>query len=290
MNKLFYFALALASLGLSSLLTAGDESVKEVFLSATPRSQFRAKLAQTIAKQTGEEQVSFSSSGEKSVAKAVLFSAAIPGTGQLYNGSAWKGAAFLVLEAVAIFAQFHYDSEGGKLENRFEALADGQWNEDAYWDWIAEISDRDRNDDSALREYEKATFSHFLPEKKNQQYYENIGKYNQFVFGWQDFRDDILVGQSFTLTDYKDGSYQGEKLETISPTRNDYTEIRKDSNDNFKRASTFTTITVFNHVLSALDAGITANRNNQKIRATVGMRGLLYRNEVVPALALGISW
>jgi len=290
MKMLFCFALTLTSLGSSSLLTAGGNTVKDVFCSATPRSKFRVKLAQNIARQAGEEQISFNNRGEKSVTKAVLFSAAIPGTGQLYNGSAWKGAAFLVLEAVAIFAQFHYDSEGGKLENRFEALADGQWNEDAYWDWIAEISDRDRNDDSALREYEKATFSHFLPEKKNQQYYENIGKYNQFVFGWQDFRDDILVGQSFTLTDYKDGSYQGEKLETISPTRNDYTEIRKDSNDNFKRASTFTTITVFNHVLSALDAGITANRNNQKIRATVGMRGLLYRNEVVPALALGISW
>ncbi|MCH9008871.1 hypothetical protein IIA29_12875, partial [candidate division KSB1 bacterium] len=171
MKMLFCFALTLTSLGSSSLLTAGGNTVKDVFCSATPRSKFRVKLAQNIARQAGEEQISFNNRGEKSVTKAVLFSAAIPGTGQLYNGSAWKGAAFLVLEAVAIFAHFHYDGEGDQLEDRFEALADGQWNEGAYWDWIFEISDvDDRNDDSALRKYEKATFSHFLPEKKNQQY------------------------------------------------------------------------------------------------------------------------
>lgn len=232
-------------------------------------------------------------SGQKSVSKAALLSLAIPGAGEFYGGSFLKGAAFLALEVAALYGHFHFQSRGNDLEDRFEADANSFWNEDSYWDWLSVISGIDRTEEQALRDYERQTFSHFLPENKNQQYYENIGKYDQFVVGWQDFRGNFLGNDVSRLTveDYRSGFYNGEDLTTISAQRNAYVDLRRDSNDNFKRATTMVTVVLLNHVVSALDAGLSVKRHNQRIaQAKVEIHGIMYDDKLVPALALGVTW
>ncbi len=263
--------------------TAGKQSTWQ-----TARAEFRGKLIQAIA-----EQAQSSNSGDgagKSIGKAVLFSAVVPGTGQFYSGSTIKGVAFLLVEAVALTAHFKYNSDGHDIEDIFETLADAKWDEDSYWNWMSQISPFERNNLDSLRAFERRTFSHFLPEKKNQQYYENVGKYNQFIMGWQDFREEVVGSRTFTLGDYQSNQYDGKSLLTSSETRNGYTVLRKDANDDFKRATTFTTIVLLNHVASALDAGLTLRRRNREVRAQLGMQGLRDGDKIVPALALGISW
>lgn len=236
---------------------------------------------------------------QKSIGKAVLFSAALPGSGQIYSGSYIKGIAFLVVEVAALTGHFHFQSRGNNLESQFEADANQLWSETAYWNWMSEVSSIDRSNFGtdqewidALRNYERGRFSHFLPERKNQQYYENIGKYNQFIIGWQDFREGILPaeGGTFTLDDYDNGRLNNKDLLTISPQRNAYTELRKDSNDNFKRATTLVTVALFNHLISAVDAGLTTKKLNQRIQASFNIRGMIYETEIVPVLKLGIAW
>lgn len=239
--------------------------------------------------------------GRKSVGKAVLFSAAIPGTGEIYAGSYLKGAVFLVVEAATIVGQVHFQNRGNDLESQFEANADLLWSEDAYWDWMSDVGNINRSrygsDEewlTALRVFERGRFSHFLPEEINQQYYENIGKYNQFIMGWQDFRG-LVEGDpelEFTLSEYDNGHLiNGKDLLTISQQRNSYTSRRKDANDNFKRATTMATVTLFNHVLSALDAGLTVKRHNRKVmQMNIRMQGRLYNRELIPAVTLGVTW
>lgn len=232
-------------------------------------------------------------SKQKSVSKAALLSLAIPGTGEFYGGSLLKGVAFLAVEVGALYGNFHFRNRGNDLEDQFQADANSLWNEDAYWDWLSVIGGVDRGDQQALRNFERQTFSHFLPENKNQQYYENIGKYDQFVIGWEDFRNDLPgddVSQ-FAFEDYQSGFYMGEDLTTISGQRNAYVELRRDSNDNFKKATTMVTVVLLNHVASALDAGLTVKRHNQKIlQAKVGIQGVRHNDELIAALALGVSW
>ncbi|RMF61925.1 MAG: hypothetical protein D6743_12860 [Calditrichaeota bacterium] len=292
---LMLFGVALAPNGM--LAGEGSSTGAAQVLSHSKQTEFREGLAEYFAhyraNTTEEKQLSVNVTGRKSVAKAALFSAVLPGSGEFYGGSYLKGAAFLVIEAAALFGHFHFQSRGNDLEDRFRADANRFWNEDAYWDWISVISGKDRNDLDALRAYESATFSHFLPKQKNQQYYENIGKYDQFVVGWQDFREDVLHGDvaGLTLEDYRSGFYNGADLTTISGERNIYVDIRRDANDNFQRATNMVTIAIFNHLISAFDAGLTVKRHNRKLfTARLRMEGLVRGNELVPAMGVGVTW
>lgn len=294
MNKLLWTTLGLICLGLPFPGWASDTGKTPTERLTGPWSpgNFSFELHQYFERQGGENPARPTTAipGRKSVGKAVLFSAAIPGTGQFYSGSHLKGIAFLVIEVAALSGYFHFQGRGDDLESRFEADANQLWNEDAYWNWMSQISEISRADMDALRDFERANFSHFLPENKNQQYYENIGKYNQFILGWQDFREGILDTSTFTFAHYQSGRYAGQDLLTISAQRNAYTELRKDANDNFKRATTLATITFFNHVLSALDAGLTTRRINNKVQASLRIRGSLYQNQIVPVIRMGVAW
>jgi len=281
----------------ASLASDGSPGASKTFANSWGKLEFRLPISQHIENKTvlSFQETGLPSNGTKSVAKAVLLSAALPGSGQFYNGSILKSIAFLVIEAGAIYGHIHFQNRGNDLENRFEADADRLWDETSYWNWISILSGiafTPANMD-ALREYERNNFSHFLPEQKSQQYYENIGKYDQFVVGWQDFRKQILNDNLANLTyqDYQRGLYNGEDLTTISPSRNAYVNLRADSNSNFKRATTLITAVIFNHVVSALDAGWSARRHNQKIlKANIKMEGYWYGKEFVPSLVVGVAW
>ncbi len=269
------------------------KKAREVLAKPGPVAELRGNLNTYMnSKEVKGDQLKFNqrSAQYRSPAKGVLFSAVVPGAGQFYNGSTLKGVAFLVVEAVAIIGHFHFQGRGSDFEDKFEALADGEWNENAYWDWMSQVSGVPRQNLTGLREFESANFSHFLPEQKGQQYYENIGKYNQFVFGWNDFRNQVGAAENFAFNQYQSGFYEGVKLEEISPTRTNYMQIRTDSNNNLKRATALVTAAFLNHVISAFDAGLSAKRHNQKLAASLNLNGFLYDNEFVPALALDLAW
>ncbi len=280
------FLLLIIMLGLGNL-SAREGAVEESTAFITARSEFKFRLKQSIEaiSPTGQNKAA----RVKSVKKSVLFSALVPGSGQIYTNSYIKGILFLGVEIAAIALNLDYDKKANDFEDEYEALADARWDEDSYWDWIAQISNLDIENKAALRNYEHQTFSHFLPTVINQQYYENVGKYNQFVYGWQDFRD-LLGTRIFTFEDYHSGHFDSQDLLTISPTRSNYTEIRKESNDNFRKATTMSTIIMFNHVLSAVDAGLTTKFRNDRIAAELNILGKLHYDEFMPVLALGVHW
>ena len=80
-----------------------------------------------------------------------------------------------------------------------------------------------------------------------QQYYELIGKYDQFAAGWTD-----LV---WVETGNRAQSTEVDSVENfLSEQRLSYEVRRDDSNKYLKRASTLTGLIMINHVFSAIDA------------------------------------
>ena len=79
---------------------------------------------------------------------------------------------------------------------------------------------------------------------KNQQYYEMIGKYEQFVWGW----DDV---QALTDSTGK------------SENRLAYEDMRHDSNTYLKRAGYAAGFILLNHIVSAIDASIAARARSE---------------------------
>jgi len=207
--------------------------------------------------------------GTHSTFKAVALSALVPGAGQAYNKSWIKAAAFLAVEVGGWLANRRFDRQGDELTDQFEAFANAHWEATKYYDWLAQRSGCQPGDLACLKDYERNTFSHFLPDVKNQTYYENIGKYDQFNIGW----DDANEGGT-----------------RDSANREAYDFMRADANDHYNSATLFASAVILNHVISALDAAWTTNRYNKKIaRSSLGLIRSSDRR-LHPALTLKVEW
>ncbi len=219
--------------------------------------------------------------GRKSVFMAALLSAAVPGAGEFYSESYWKAGSFLGAEIILWIVYATGTSKGDAQTVQFENYADAHWSVVRYAQWIetnAAILNPDAppctgiitNPNPAAVPWESVNwsilnqceanigakastgFSHRLPRRPEQQYYELIGKYLQYNAGWDDW------GAS--------GPTVGEYLLGPSPRFSEYRDMRGRANDFYNIASTASFLLVANHVLSALDAALSASEYNASIK------------------------
>jgi hypothetical protein len=194
-----------------------------------------------------------------SAGKAFALSLILPGAGQYYTGSKVKAAVSFALEATLWFGRLHYRSQGDTETEEYEAFADAHWNDTTYYDSLFNQYGYDRWDDGNHQ------WAHHLPFEvsgtdtslaKNHEYYENIGKYNQFVWGWDD-----LQQISDTLPIPENNFH--------SPVnRPAYLVMREGANRSFDRARKATILILANHLLSAFDAALSAQRHNRSAQHT----------------------
>ncbi|HDS74511.1 MAG TPA: hypothetical protein ENN56_03125, partial [Firmicutes bacterium] len=130
---------------------------------------------------------------------------------------------------------------------------------------------------------------------KTDDQYEMIGKYYRFSYGWDDvtvwdnpdkeLRDEVVfsAGSGETWGTNLDAwlSYRGGELvraeindstgvrqvryleQVHSANRETYTRMRKDANDYHSTAKTFTTVILFNHIVSAIHAARITSKLNE---------------------------
>lgn len=203
----------------------------------------------------------------KSPAKAFLMSFFVPGLGQFYNGSKVKPVVFLGVEVASWVLYVKWNSKGDDLTNEFEAFHHKHWvrsrYEDQYLLWTY-----GETDDDLILEHE---VSHHLPDTKTQQYYEMTGKYDQFAWGW----DDAQLGDN-SLDDFSSANpppgITGQSVNTpYSANRIEiYEPLRKEADDNYRKANRMIILSVANHVVSAFEAFIMAKRFNNNLDKTEG--------------------
>ena len=242
----------------------------------------------------GVEYLQPGESGYKSPGRAFFLSLLIPGTGELYSGSK-RGLAFLGLEIISWAGYLHFDNKGEDERVHYQAFADLHYDRDHYKDVVNEICGKYTDDDPSwpcseceyehcaedLGSYEGYSESqcemvrgHFiLPEENGQHYYEDLGKYDKYIFGWDDWYEAYVPSRNVILwTTWKPGEPWPTTVdpwnETIgmrSDYREDYREMRRKSNDYLDRATYFTWLVLVNHVASALDAAFTARTHNRRL-------------------------
>jgi len=118
-----------------------------------------------------------------------------------------------------------------------------------------------------------ATFSHNLPDRGEQQYYELIGKYFQFADWWEDYDPAVHAP---VLGD------------VLSPMRAFYEDQRGEHNQALKRASLLATVSLLNRVVSLVDAlWITRPARN---RVSVSARYTETAHQPLPEIALSIRF
>jgi hypothetical protein len=220
--------------------------------------------------------------------RAMLLSAVIPGTGQLYAGAKIRGAVFLALEAAGWTAFAMYQTKGKDKEDEYEQFADDHWLRGDYWAAVQEIATTNGFTGDVTQtpwseliagNYLPPNFTHELPSSNTQQYYEMIGKYlSQFGFGWDDGYDDP------DTTLYWDG-----RFEDNNPTV--YNNMRYDSNKLLDNATIALEIVLVNHVISALDAGFLVRRQNKRaVETSLNVEQKMFNREPITMAGVIIRW
>jgi len=77
-------------------------------------------------------------------------------------------------------------------------LADSHWSRDEYTQWLIDslaiTADTMRYFDPVNQEW--GYLSHHLPDSKTEEYYEMIGIYDQFRWGWDDYSDATKTSEN----------------------------------------------------------------------------------------------
>jgi len=226
---------------------------------------------------------------------AAGLSVIIPGAGQFYNDDYWKSAIFVAVEVAAIITAISYNTKGNDQTVKFEAFANSEngWDVDKYAHWSVDNASRinpqilegdpilnifDSNGNviwSKLNSLETkigSWYSHQLAPYDDQQYYEMIGKYQQFNPGWADFN-------------YSDAYTYGDPL---TKTFDWYADERGKANSYYDVSNLAVKILVANHIISAVEAAFSANRHNRSLNAEVKMKSNLvgYNQVFYPELSL----
>jgi len=283
--------------------------VSTSFAQETPKKEDLTNYALSTNKVSQEKKIekdakenfhrNISAGNEKSPVLGGVLSALVPGAGELYSKSYVKAAIFLAVEAGMWIGYATFQNKGNTQTDSYQAFADANWSVRQYAQWVhdkitggASINPNEPDLNvlrSQLNAVEATAFSHQLPVYGSQQYYELIGKYQNFVTGWKDADYNNISG-AVVYTD--PNSYVNVKTGMF----NSYSYDRQKANDYFDTSTRFITGVIVNHVLSAADAVWSVHIFNNNLKVKTGMRieerfgGILMEKYSLPTANISVQF
>jgi len=282
----------------SAIVTAPDTLGKQPS-SPTPRSKrdllgpVKVSRVNTINELKGRY---------KSPRKALFMSLVLPGAGQLYVGGKWnnaRGGAYLATEALLIGLLYHYSvNQYGEQVDKYESFAKSHYSigryESAIYSLYKQIPDSDKKSVfSSLYLLERESYCQSLysdpnfancsslPDATNHRLQfpdsESLGESMKKLDVWN--KEDlfrILGGENYLLgwDDVTEAStYANLDLDSSgnwialgkSSTRDDYLALRAKANEYADMQSYFLGGILLNHLISALDATLSAYAHNKSL-------------------------
>ena len=262
----------------------------------------------------------------KNAQLAMAMSMLVPGAGQFYaNKTVLTTYIFPVLEIGLIGGLVYFNNQGKDKTKKYEKYANGEIVTYITPDGTKITGfryDRSRQDEIqailiGVNQHDIYDNGYFRLDKTNSQhFYEDIGKYPQYVFGWMDWyyrfacdesgvRDSIrwkFDGENDSPNMRWTGNYPlwGNDTETLIPIddhemsrmRQTYIKMRNDAKDSYSMAHFFTLGLAFNHLAAGLDAiRVTRNFNRYYISQSVpslNFYAAMPLGNVTPML--GLKW
>ena len=248
-------------------------------------------------------------------AKPMLYSLILPGLGQYKNGDPlWKSAIFIGVEAASIVGMLQWNKQAEDIRKQYELFGDNHWSiinwventllnpitgliqyEDFKLDGthklelhlsgsLAEAFGEFVSSDSLVT-HPEWIYSDELSIFQDQHFYENIGKYDQFVGGWDDIFEYYIVEKTVEDT---------IEIILMTPNKNDYNNQRDKSNQYLKLANYAVSAVMFNHVISGIEAVLTNQRKaRSKAEQSKTDLGLYYdpRNKYgIGGISVSYKW
>ncbi len=237
---------------------------------------------------------------KKSATTAIIMSSIFPGSGHFYVNRSSLGTYLFPVIEIALWAGYiHFDRKGKDIERDYMAYADRYYERDRQNIAQAGLIDHPQADDDLYHE------DHFRLDTSNtQHFYEDIGKYNKYIFGWEDwfniyyydnevdwrFNDDgIWLGNNPTNPDYQDAPNT-----PYSPLRQKYIDMRQEAQENFDLRVLTTFGLAFNRIIGSLDVIRVTTVYNRELRYTsnidFSLQPVLVNNKITPTMNLCVKF
>ena len=268
---------------------------------------------------------------KKDARLAMIYSMLLPGAGQFYaDKSSFTTYVFPILEVGMIAGIIMYNNRGKDKAKDYEHYANGEDIAYTLGDGQIIMTTRyDRNRQHRVESilmglnasdiYESSYFR--LDGDNTQHFYEDIGKYPHYVFGWADWYYHFATDQAGVELDpiwypggHEDnpgwvwqGNYPlwdddalGYSVEipienynhASSPMRKEYVKMRDKAKAEYAVARTLSFTLAGNHLLASLDAIRLARKANKNYLSDTGIRFQYYaqirENRLTPTL--GLNW
>jgi len=268
---------------------------------------------------------------KKDARLAMIYSMLLPGAGQFYaDKSSFTTYVFPILEVGMIAGIIMYNNRGKDKAKDYEHYANGEDIAYTLGDGQVIMTTRyDRNRQHRVESilmglnasdiYESSYFR--LDGDNTQHFYEDIGKYPHYVFGWADWYYHFATDQAGVELDpiwypggHEDnpgwvwqGNYPlwdddalGYSVEipienynhASSPMRKEYVKMRDKAKAEYAVARTLSFTLAGNHLLASLDAIRLARKANKNYLSDTGIRFQYYaqirENRLTPTL--GLNW
>lgn len=198
----------------------------------------------------------------KSLPKAMLMSAVLPGSGEIYAGDLTRGVVFTTIDLVLLFNANRFDNEVKWLEDSYKQFA-----------------------------YSKAG----ITKDRSNDYYELLHKwYNSDIYN----NEVELYFRNLGLVNYNDPNYYADEISYYSITEDDswhwanerdwnkYKSIRRDKQTQIMHQKLAIGAAIANRVISIVDAAILVRRYNKKINPTFSITPDFINNGAI----LNCSW
>jgi hypothetical protein len=247
---------------------------------------------------------------KKSARLAVVMSAILPGAGSVYvSPKRWVGYIFPIIEGALLYGYISYRQDATDQERAYEKyvneeiitltdpisgniIYEGTRYNREFQDLVQTfVSDVNTGDIYDCDDNESGGQNYFfrLDEKNSQHFYEDVGKYNKYIYGWVDwyekyayngqgnlndgYSDPIINWSSdandanHTILNYTLQPYEGNEEDQYqglnTPMRAKYIQMRRDAQEKYDSSNLFIYGMLLNRVVSAVDAGLAVKKYNK---------------------------
>ena len=224
----------------------------------------------------------------KRTAIAIVSSAILPGLGELYlyfdskdKSTLARVPVFIAIDGYLWYGYHHNHAKGKDIERNFRQYADKHWSLDRFLQnhpccIVLDGCDSWQHFNNSC--LDNPNYFFYTPREMDaQEYYENIGKYNAFAFGW----DDAPEWNVNNPTEFEDYIYWPKRGH-----RETYWAMRGDSDKYLKRADQSLMLLIVNRVVSMVDAGWIAHRMSKGEDPDTGWSLRLRTYEEAPSLII----
>jgi hypothetical protein len=219
--------------------------------------------------------------GRKSVARAMLLSAVLPGLGQIYAGGGRGYAVGGTMAAVDVLSAWQYFDNNRKGDDRkteYQAFARDHYDRDRFIGYVRDtvvvFSGSDVFESCTVPgSYDSSdcwnSIHNVFPlsDKDDASYYEQIGDEDRYVFGWDDWFSSRTPGHADAWLDWNPYSSLPTGILSTSANRDKYRSMKEGADDYYGKADRYAWVMVIGRVVSMIDAAILVKLRNRDLAA-----------------------